>query len=120
MDAQALVGIVERLVERAQSGPLADQRRVVTNLRYILENLELMHQRHSSVREDARQEEQRQGFMLAVSLLYGGLEELEHGLLDGDMQRLHGARERVREAAGQMSHLQAQLEDGVELSSETL
>lgn len=120
MDANALVAIVERLVERAKAGPLADQRRIVANLRYILENLESMHQRHGKAKTSEWEESLRQRLLQGVDRLYGGLEELEHGLLDGDVGRLENSLAVVREAASALSSLQDLLEDESAVSLETL
>lgn len=94
----ALVEIVAKLVERARKGPLTDQRQIVENLHYIREQLEQMHQRHTVSRFSPEEEELRTDLLEIVGHLYGGLEELEDGLVAREPDRLDAALEVVTEA----------------------
>jgi hypothetical protein len=119
MDVQVLVTVVENLVQRAHSGPLADQRRIVANLRYILENLEQAHQRHQEQRPVSDEEWVRKLFLDSLNLLYLGLEELESGLLENDFDRLDSALEKVRQAAVSFEQVEQQSENLSETEDET-
>lgn len=109
--AASLVRVARDLVERASAGPLPDQKRVVTNLRYIREQLESMYLRHATPRSSAAEEAQRAQMSEAVRQLYAALEELEQGLLRTEPQRLQTALDGVSAAATMFERLEHQIED---------
>lgn len=107
----ALVVIVEKLVERARAGPLTDQRQIVENLHYIREQLELVHQRHTVPRFTPEEEELRADLLEIVGHLYGGLEELEDGLVAREPDRLEAALEIVTEALVALGSLERRADE---------
>lgn len=120
MDARGVVALVESLVERAEAGPLPDQTQVLANLRYILESLEGVHGRHRAPKSQPQDEQLRQLFVQHLNGLYQGLEELDHGLVGPDPERLRQALEWVREAASGLQALGERIENETEVSHETL
>jgi len=120
MDANAVVALVEGLVERAESGPLSDQAQVLANLRYILESLEGIHERHRAPKSQPQDEELRQLFVQNLNGLYRGLEELDQGLVGQDHERMRQSLELVREAASGLQSLGERIENETEGSHETL
>lgn len=107
----ALVHIVEKLVDRAREGPLSDQRQIVENLHYIREQLERVHQRHAVPRFSPEEEELRADLLEIVDHLYGGLEELEEGIVQGVPDRLDSALEVVTEALVALGGLERRADD---------
>ena len=109
--SRSLVELARQLVERASSGPLPDQKRVVTNLRYIREQLEGIHRRHNTPKGQLQDEAQRQQMVGAIEALYAGLEELELGLLRSEPERLQTGLGQVEAAALSFEKLEQQIED---------
>lgn len=122
MDGRAatLIGLVRDVVQRAAAGPLPDQKRVVTNLRYIREQLESMYLRHASPRSAPQEEQQRTQMSEAVRTLYSGLEELEHGLLRCQPERQQAALQSVTAAATMLEQLEHSIEDQLGADEGTL
>jgi hypothetical protein len=118
--AATLVGLVRDVVQRASAGPLPDQKRVVNNLRYIREQLESMYLRHASPRQAPQEEQQRAQMSEAVRMLYSGLEELEHGLLRCQTERLEAALQTVTTAATMIETLEHSIEDQLGADEGTL
>lgn len=109
--SRSLVDLARQLVERASSGPLPDQKRVVTNLRYIREQLEGIHRRHNTPKGQAQDEAQRQKMVTAIEALYTGLEEIELGLLRSEPERLRTGLVQVEAAALSFEKLEQEIED---------
>lgn len=118
--AATLIGLVRDIVQRAAAGPLPDQKRVVTNLRYIREQLESMYLRHALPRSASEEEQQRAQMSEAVRVLYSGLEELEHGLLRMQSERLETALQSVTSAATMLEQLEHSIEDQLGADEGTL
>lgn len=109
--SRSLVDLARQLVERASSGPLPDQKRVVTNLRYIREQLEGIHRRHNTPKGQPQDESQRQQMVAAIEALYQGLEEIELGVLRTDSVRLQAGLAQVEVAALSFEKLEQAIED---------
>lgn len=118
--AQGLVRILAQLVERATQGPLPDERKVIANLRYIREQLEIVFRRYSVVQEGADHEAIRQKMAEAIQSLYGGLEELEAGILHNEQDRLEPARGQIAAALFALEQLEQSIEDQEGMAQDTL
>ena len=118
--AQALVELARQLVERALQGPLSDHKRVVTNLRYIREQLEKVFRRHNTPKTHPHDEAQRAKMVEAIQALYGGLEELEWGILRNDKEKLQHSLELVERAALLFQKLEHEIEDMEGVAENTL
>ncbi len=118
--AQGVVKIVAQLIERASQGPLPDERKVIANLRYIREQLEIVFQRYSVVQEVADHEAIRQKMAEAIQSLYDGLEELEAGILHNQQDRLEPARSQIAAALSALDRLEQSIEDHEGTAQDTL
>lgn len=118
--AQALVELAHQLVERALQGPLPDQKRVVTNLRYIREQLEKIYRRHNTPKTHPQDEAQRAQMVEAIQGLYEALEELEWGILRNDHDKLQHSLELVGRAALLFQKLEHEIEDLEGVAENTL
>ena len=118
--ARSLVGLAEQLWERSQAGPLPDQKQVVTNLRYIREQLEPVLRRHSTVKQDADDETLRQGMFGAVQGLYGALESFELALLRSDRELGEQALVALRTHTLQLETIEHSIEDEQAMDGQTL
>jgi len=109
--SSSLVNLARQLVERARGGPLPDQKRVITNLRYIREQLEGIHRRHNTPKGLPEDEAQRQKMVAAIEALYAGLEEIELGLLRIEPERLQTGLAQIEAAALSFEKLEHEIED---------
>lgn len=108
---QELLELARQLVERAQQGPLPDQKRVVANLRFIRERLEKICARHNTRKSDLNDETRRQKMLAGLTLLYNALEELEWGIMRQDSDALSRAGEHMEAALAQLQALGHEIEN---------
>ncbi len=104
-----IVTIVTHLADQARVGALTDQGQLVKNLRFLREQLEVVHARHAS--SPPEYEEVRQAMLAAVGMLFQALETLEKGIEGKDSEFLTQAVTQARQASVLFDQVESKVED---------
>lgn len=104
-----IVTIVTQLADQARVGALTDQPQLVKNLRFLREQLEVVHARHSSAPPEY--EEVRKGMQAAVGTLFQALDTLEKGIESKDSELLTQSVTQARQATVLFDQVESRIED---------
>jgi len=113
-----IVTIVTTLADQARVGALPDQPQLLKNLRFMREQLEVVHARHASAPPEY--EEVRKAMLAALGTLYQALETLEKGIESKDSELLTQSVTQARQASVLFDQVESKVEDLEDSSTGTV